>query len=98
MDMASRHEVKCVNKTDRQNPHERIKAIGGVNPSGTNWKLSQEEAIQSIEAGKYAFFVKAGGHVVDVIVSVSRYGNKYLKTTADGDHPNNLLSLYECVA
>ena len=21
--MASRHEVKCVNKTDRQNPHER---------------------------------------------------------------------------
>ena len=98
IDMASRHEVKCVNKTDRQNPHERIKAIGGVNPNGTNWKLNQEDAIQSIEAGKYAFFVKAGGHMVDVIVAVSRYGNKYLKTTADSEHPNNLLSLYECVA
>jgi hypothetical protein len=96
--MASRHEVKCVNKTDRLNPHERIKAIGGVNPNGTNWKLSQEDAIQSIESGKYAFFVKADRHVVDVIVSVSRYGHKYLKTTADGEHPNNLLSLYECVA
>lgn len=97
MDMASRHEVKCVNKTDRQNPHERIKAIGGVNTNGTNWKLSQEEAIRDIEADKYAFFVKVGANVVDVIVSVSRYGHKYLKTKSDGEHPNNLLSLYECV-
>ena len=96
--MASQHEVKCVNKTDRQNPHERIRAIGGVNPNGTNWKLSQEDAVRDIEAGKYAFFVKTGGHVVDVIVAVSRYGNKYLKTKADGEHPNNLLSLCECVA
>ena len=95
--MATRHEVKCVNKSNRYDPHEAIKAIGGVNANGTNWKLSQEEAIKSIEAGKYQFFVKAGGRIVDVIVAVSRYGNKYLKTTADGDHPNNLLSLYECV-
>lgn len=95
--MASRHEVKCVNKTDRQNPHERIRAIGGVNPSGTNWNLSQEEAIRHIEARTYEFFVKAGGRTVDVIVAVSRFGNKYLKTAADGEHPNNLLSLPECV-
>lgn len=95
--MASRHEVKCVNKTPRYDPHERIKAIGGVNSDGTNWKLTQEDAIKAIEADKYQFFVKAGGRIVDVIVAVSRYGNKYLKTTSDGDHPNNLLSLYECV-
>jgi hypothetical protein len=91
--MASRHEIKCVNKSDRYNPHERITAIGGVNPNGTNWKLSQEQAVRDIEAGKYQFFVKAGGR----IVAVSRYGNKYLKTVSDGDYPNNLLSLYECV-
>ena len=95
--MASRHEVKCVNKTDRYNPHERIKAIGGVNSDGSNWKLSQEEAIRNIEAGQYQFFVKAGGRIVDVIVAASRFGHKYLKTVSDGDHPNNLLSLYECV-
>lgn len=95
--MASQHEVKCVNKTDRQNPHERIKAIGGVNPNGTNWKLSQEDAIRDIEAGTYKFFVKSGGRIVDVIVAISRYGNKYLKTAADGANSNNLLSLYECV-
>ena len=95
--MASRHEIKCINKSDRPNPHERIRAVGGVNPDGTNWKLTQEEAIRSIEADKYSFFVKVKGQVADVIVAVSRYGNKYLKTVADGEQPNNLLSLYECV-
>ncbi len=95
--MATRHEIKCVNKSDRYDPHERIRAVGGVNGDGTNWKLSQEAAIQHIEAGKYQFFVKAGGQIVDVIVAVSRYGHKYLKTNADGESPNNLLNLYECV-
>jgi len=27
---------------------------------------------------------------------MSRFGNKYLKTVADGEQPNNLLSLPEC--
>ena len=39
----------------------------------------------------------AFSHCRDVVVAVSRFGNKYLKTVADGDQPNNLLSLYECV-
>ena len=30
------------------------------------------------------------------VVAVSRFGNKYIKTEADGDQPNNLLSLPEC--
>ena len=42
-------------------------------------------------------FVQVRGQMVNVIVAVSRYGNKYLKTVADGEQPNNLLSLYECV-
>jgi hypothetical protein len=94
--MAFRHEIKCVNKTDRFNPHERITAIGGVS-SGAPWKITQEHAIASIEKGVNQFYVRAGGQDVDVVVGVSRFGNKYLKTTADGDQPNNLLSLYECV-
>jgi hypothetical protein len=31
-----------------------------------------------------------------VIVAVSRLGHKYLKTEADGEQPDNLLSLPEC--
>jgi hypothetical protein len=96
--MASSHEIKCVNKAHRTNPHERITHIGGVNPNGTNWKLTQEQAIRDIEAGKYRFFVRRGGHEANVVVAVSRYGNKYLKTIADGEQPDNLLSLMECVA
>lgn len=90
--MATRLEVKCINKTDRYSAHERIKAIG----AGGEWKHTQEQAITWIENGTFAYYVNKGGHQVDVIVAKSQYGHKYLKTTADGEHPNNLLSLPEC--
>ncbi|PTX94180.1 DUF3892 domain-containing protein [Spartobacteria bacterium LR76] len=84
-------EVKCINKTDRQNPHERIKNIGGFQ----QWKLSEAEAIAGIEAGTWQFYVNVNNRRVRVIVA-TRLGVKYLKTENDGDHPNNLLSLPEC--
>jgi hypothetical protein len=93
--MATRVRVQCINKTDRYDAHDRIKSIGGVNPDGTAWKLSEPEAINYIEIGKYAFYVHAGGRTVDVIVAI-RSGKKYLKTQADGEQPDNLLSLPEC--
>ena len=89
-------QIRCINKSDRPNPHERILNIGGVNPDATRWKLTQQEAIDGIEQGRWRFYVAAGGSSVWVVVAVSRYGNKYIKTTADGEHPNNLLSLPEC--
>jgi len=94
--MASRHQILCINKTERYDPHDRIKAIGGLNGGGARWKLSQADAIDGIESGKWSFYVTQNGRQVDVIVAVSRYGNKYLKTEADGEQPNNLLSLPEC--
>ncbi len=94
--MATRHEVMCINKSDRPNPHERITHIGGRDGNGTAWKLTQEEAIAGIENDKWTFFVSRGGRTVNVIVAVSRYGYKYLKTEADGEQPDNLLSLPEC--
>jgi hypothetical protein len=90
------HQVRCVKKNDRYNPWERIKTIGGLNSNGSNWSLSQEEAITGIEDGKWCFFVEKYGTQVKVIVAKSRFGNKYLKTIADGEEPNNLLNLPEC--
>ena len=94
--MASRHEILCITKRDRPNPHERILSIGGRNEDGTSWKLPQPEAIGGIETGKWEFYVRRGGYIVNVIVAVSRYGHKYLKTQPDGEQPDNLLSLPEC--
>ena len=94
--MADRHEVLCITKSDRTNPHERITHIGGRNGDGTAWRLTQQDAIAGIENGKWSFYVRRGGYTANVIVTKSRFGYKYLKTENDGEQPDNLLSLPEC--
>ncbi|MBA4375800.1 MAG: DUF3892 domain-containing protein [Anaerolinea sp.] len=94
--MVIRAQIMCINKSDRTNFYERIKFIGGVNPDGKRWKLSEDVAIIGIEQGQYSFYVSVRGVSVDVVIAKTDTGKKYLKTVPDGFEPNNLLSLPEC--
>ena len=93
--IAQRVQIQCINKSNRQSPHERIQFIGGLNGDGSRRKMSLSSAVQSIKDAKYSFFVNVGGKPVDVIIA-KHAGFEYLKTENDGDQPNNLLSLPEC--
>lgn len=90
-------QISCVNKSDRYNPHERIRFVGGLNADGTRWKLSEQDAMDGMVSGKWRFYVeRPPAHRVYVVIASSAYGHRYLKTEADGEQPNNLLALPEC--
>ena len=91
-----RVEIDCVNKDPRFDPYRSIQFVGGPNGDGTRWKLPLQAAVSGALQGTYDFFVLQGGHIVEVEVAKSAHGNLYLKTEADGDTPDNLLSLKEC--
>ena len=88
--MAQTLQVTCISKTNRATPHERISYIGGA-----AWRFTEGQAINFIEGGMFNFFVRADGCLVRLVVATHE-GQKYLKTMADGEWPDKLLSLPEC--
>ena len=84
--MASDIEIKCIKKSDRTDPHERIHGVGGVNPGGARWYLPLDKAIADIEAEKWRFWTNGGGKPVWVTIATHN-GHKYLITKADGIYP-----------
>lgn len=85
-------QVRCVNKTPRNNTHEGITHLGG-----SNWKWTRQQVIASIESMADTFFTLVNGKRADVGVVNGPHG-KYLRTHADGVWNDNLLALPECVS
>ena len=91
--MAGDFQVTCIVKRGgHYNPHERIEALGN---SVGQWALSEAEMINRIERGAESFHTMVNGRRADIIVALHQ-NRKYLKTTADGYAPNNLLNLADC--
>jgi hypothetical protein len=94
--MAQYLHIRCVVKTDRKSARERFHSVGGVKPDGSRWKLTQDKAIAYIRDGTHVFYIeKPGGLWFDVIVATSAHDN-YLKTVADREQQDKLLSLPSC--
>src|SRR5260370_2770328 len=94
--MAEPVRVSCINRSGRTAALERIQNIGGVDPDGKRWKVSESQAIQGIKDGRWAFYTEPRpGHVTRVNIA-RRLGREYLKADTDSEHPDNPLALPEC--
>jgi hypothetical protein len=91
-----RYLIHCVSRSDLLNHDRRLRAVGGVNPDGAHWRISETAAIAAMEAGRWSFYVERGGQAHPVVVAVSRYGSKYLKGAGDALQPDSLLALPDC--
>jgi hypothetical protein len=87
--------VTCITKPHPQSPHEHITHLG--NPQA-NWKWPVQEVIASIETQTNTFFVidPYTSRRADVGVVSPAGRPKYVRTYADGDWNDNLLSLTQC--
>lgn len=82
--------VSCINKQPRNDTHEGITHLGGV-----NWKWTRQQVITSIEDGSNTFYTLVSGNRANVGV-VNGPNGKYVRTHADGKWNDNLLALPEC--
>lgn len=87
--------ISAVQRHAAGSPQTRIRAVGGVRPDGTHWRMTTDEAIKAIRRGERLYVEEPIGDPVEVTVSHTAAGREYLRTLADGDDPNNLLALPE---
>lgn len=91
--------ITCVNKDngDHYDPNEGITHLGWVNEESlVNGKSTRQEMVKFVEGGNQAYTKDSLGNRAYLIVRVSRAGNKYVKTVANGKETDNLLHLQEC--
>jgi len=88
-------QVTCITKPTPSSPHEHITHLG--NPAA-GWKWTREQVIASIDAGTNTFYVIDPYTKKRADVGVVRPSgrNPYVRTYADGDWNDNLLSLNQC--
>lgn len=85
--------ITHIRKPNRNSTHEHITHVG--NPSA-NWVWKREDVIASIDAKTNTFYVHEGGNRSEVgVVRPTDGRDPFLRTYADGQWNDNLLSLPE---
>jgi hypothetical protein len=87
--------VTCITNPHPLSPHEHITHLG--NPAA-GWKWTRDEVIASIDAQTNTFYVVDQNNGNRSNVGIVRPAGRapYLRTHADGDWNDNLLSLNQC--
>lgn len=90
-------QITCINKDggDHDDPNEGVTHLGWVNESGERGTSTRAGMVKFVKDGGKAY-VKDSTTMAYLVVRVSRAGNEYVKTVADGRETNNLLQLPEC--
>ena len=88
-------QITCITKPNPQSQHEHITHLGNL---AGGWKRAREEVITIIDAKTYSFFILDPINDKRSDVRVVRPAGQapYLRTYADGNWNNNLLSLAQC--
>jgi hypothetical protein len=88
-------QVTCITKPHPQSSHEHITHVG--NPT-MKWRWTREQVIASIDAKTNTFFVIDPRNGKRANIGVVRPSGRapFLRTYADGDWNDNLLSLNQC--
>lgn len=88
-------QIQCV-KYEKANPHPRVRYVGGMNPDGTRWKMSEDEAVAGVKEGKWRFWTTGEKKSVWVVTAKSASGREYLKAETDWVQPATLPLFRTC--
>jgi len=91
--------ITCINKDNghHYDPYEAITDLGWLNEhTGHSGKSTLKQMVDFLEERNIAYVKDAWGNIAYLVVETSRFGNKFVKTVADGKKTDNLLQLSEC--
>lgn len=89
--------ITCITLSSTNKQHEHITHVGSpqFTPEGAKWTVAQ--VVSAIESKKHTFYVTdVNTNRANIGVVTPTNGPKYLRTYADGEWNNNLLSLPLC--
>ena len=85
-------EVQWVDQSNQPEPRQRIRHIGG--DSGQfQWQHSEAQAIEFIERGQFAYYVKKDAGALNLGIGRTADGGKYLTIPANDGQLQVLLDL-----